>query len=374
MIDSLSLLVKDFLILSELKKGITHQAREMMSTSSPEAYRYFRHGYEAFAERDYSTARDWFMKALSIDSNFISAKVYISTSYANQGFYEEGKKWCLELYKKKESMQLKHQILTDWLYALYFESHYEEIEHMEQLLEIDDKLPVAHYLLGLNYNKLNQYDKAIPALEESLGIYESWGIKRTWVYQYTELGLAYHKTGDYRKERNLYRKARKVLPDDPILIRYQAVLELSEGSIEEANETIQDYISLREERSASEASIAWYVGYIYEGAEVFDKAEEYYRKALSLEPESPDGLNNLAWFLIDNDLDINEGLELIDKALESNPDDYYSLDTKGWGLYKQGKYKEALAYLERSWELRPVYDHEVYLHLEEVKKAMADRE
>jgi hypothetical protein len=46
-------------------------------------------------------------------------------------------------------------------------------------------------------------------------------------------------------------------------------------------------------------------------------------------------------------------------------------DTKGWGLYKQGKYKEALALLEKSWELRPIYDHIVYLHLEAAKKAVA---
>ena len=46
-----------------------------------------------------------------------------------------------------------------------------------------------------------------------------------------------------------------------------------------------------------------------------DKAEEYYRQALSLEPESPGRLNNLAYFLIDKDRNINEGLKLVDKAL-----------------------------------------------------------
>jgi hypothetical protein len=53
------------------------------------------------------------------------------------------------------------------------------------------------------------------------------------------------------------------------------------------------------------------------------------------------------------------------------PDDHYSLDTKGWGLFKKGKYKEALEFIEKSWELRPVYDHEVWLHLEAAKKAAA---
>ena len=82
------------------------------------------------------------------------------------------------------------------------------------------------------------------------------------------------------------------------------------------------------------------------------KAEEYYREALVLEPENPEELNNLAWFLINNDRDIEEGMELIDKALALSPDDYMIIDTKGWGLYKQRKYKEALDLLEKAWRLK----------------------
>jgi len=82
-------------------------------------------------------------------------------------------------------------------------------------------------------------------------------------------------------------------------------------------------------------------------------------------------MNNLAWFLIDKDLNINEGLELVDKAIKLFPDDYLYLDTKGWGLYKQGKYEKALEILEKSWNLKPVYNHGIYLHLEEAKKAVA---
>jgi hypothetical protein len=41
------------------------------------------------------------------------------------------------------------------------------------------------------------------------------------------------------------------------------------------------------------------------------------------------------------------------------------------GLYKQGKDKEALELFEKRLELRPVYNHELYLHLEAAKKAVA---
>jgi len=44
------------------------------------------------------------------------------------------------------------------------------------------------------------------------------------------------------------------------------------------------------------------------------------------------------------------------------------------GLYKLGKYQEALDTLQKSWDLRrekAKYDNEAFLHLEAAKKAVA---
>jgi Tfp pilus assembly protein PilF len=81
---------------------------------------------------------------------------------------------------------------------------------------------------------------------------------------------------------------------------------------------------------------------------MLDKAEEYYRQALSLEPENKVRINNLAYFLINKDRNIKEGLEFADRALGLSPDNYAFLHCKGWGLYKQGKYQEALEILQKS--------------------------
>jgi tetratricopeptide (TPR) repeat protein len=229
-------------------------------------------------------------------------------------------------------------------------------------------LPLNYYSLGWIYNKLYQYDKAIPEYEKALEIYNKWGSKPVWDANYTGLGLAYHKTDQYKKEKKLYNKAELDFPDDPPRISRQAILALTEGDTISGNDYIKKYISLRKEGSASEAVIAISIAEIFSEAGIPDKAEEYYRQALSLEPENPFMLNYLAYFLIDKDRNINEGLELVDKALELSPDDYNYLNTKGWGLYKQGKNKEALELLEKAWKLKPIYNHDIYLHLEEVKK------
>jgi len=371
-IDSLSAEVNNFLLLSKLINEAPVNLQNMLTTtSSPEAYRYFIAGKNAFEKRDYPTARNNLLQAISIDSTFYYASSLLAWAYFNQGFIKDAKEWCLKLYRKRDMMSIQQKILTNFIYAYYFETPFEAIKYLRQLEELDNHSPSTYYHLGIAYNALFQYDKAIPEYEKALEIYDKWDTKPWWVFNYTFLGLAYHEAGYFKKEKKLYKKAEKDFPDDPDVFYRHAVLTLTEGDTVSANDYIEKYLSVLKNNSYPEAQIMADLGEIYFEADIPEKAEKYYRKALFLEPENPFRMNYLAWCLIEKELNINEGLDLINKALELNPDDHYSLDTKGWGLYKQGKYKEALIVLGKSWNLRPFYNHEVFLHLEAAKKAVA---
>jgi tetratricopeptide (TPR) repeat protein len=373
-IDTLSARIKDFLIISKLKKKAPLDVEYLASTSSPEAYRYFIYGNNAYVKRDWPTEVDMLSHALAIDSNFIWAAIMLGYAYSSQELYDQAKDVCLSLYKKRDQMPMQLKIWVNFQYSEYFETPNEAIKNIRQLLKIDDQMPNVYYNIGRNYILLYQYDKAIPELEKCLGIYDKWGIKPWWPPDYYRLGQAYHETGQYKKESELYKKAEQDFPDDRDIIYRQAILSLKEGDTVEADRYIKKYIFVCKDISYSEAVITTNLAAIYSEADILDKAERYYRQALVLEPEIISRLNNLAYYLIDKDRNINEGLELVDKTLEMSPDNYASLHAKGWGLYKQGKYKEALGILQRSWDLRMQnanYNHEAFLHLEAAKKAVA---
>jgi tetratricopeptide (TPR) repeat protein len=226
-------------------------------------------------------------------------------------------------------------------------------------------------MTGYEYLVLEQYDKAIPefekVLEKDFKLYSGpW-----WSSDYNDLATAYYKTGQYKKAKKLLKESEKYFPDDEGLTALKAIVSLSSGDTVAANDYIKKYISQRKKNSASEALIANGIAYIYSESGFLDKAEEYYRKSLSLEPDKPGWMNILAYILIDYNRNIKEGLELVDKAIELRPDRFGYLDTKGWGLYKQGKYKEALIILEKADSLKTVYNHTLYLHLEAARKAVA---
>jgi len=374
-IDSLSLQVKDFLIITKLKQASSIKSRLGITTDSPEAFRYFIYGNNAFFKKmDYPNAIKLYLQAIAIDSTLYNAITMLSTTYYNRYQYDDAKKWCLKVYEKREQLPLWQNNQVCWLYAMLFETPREEIKCLNQLLEIDDQNPYIYYELGRIYVALDQYDKAISVMKKNLEIYKKWGSKPRWAQEYIMLGYAFQMTYMYRKEKKLFKKAVQDFPDDPDLMYRQAVLELSVGKTKDADNFIKNYESARKISFSSEADICSSIGDIYWDADILDKAEENFRKALSLEPQNPDRLNYLAYFLIDKNRNINEGLEFADKLVKLSPDNHSYLHTKGWGLFKQGKYQDAKDILQKSWDLRredAVYDHEAFLHLEAAKKAVA---
>jgi tetratricopeptide (TPR) repeat protein len=368
--DSLKKRVTDFLIISKLIKENPGLQHTFNPPKSADALRYFLYGTKATT---FSEARNWYFKALAADSNMTWALFNIENTYAMENNAEQQVKWIIRNYNRRDQMSYADQLFATWTYAFNFEPPDAGIKYMKQLQELDDQDPSWPYLMGYTYNHfLEQYNKAIPELEKSLAITRKWGkeyLKNPGGY--IELGRAYHKTNQYKKERKLYKEAEKYNPDNIYILFMQSILALAENDSITANRYIEKYISVKKENSSSEADIATSIAQIYSEAGMLDKAEEYNRKALSLDPENPMRLNVLAYFLIDKDRNISEGLELVEKALQLRPDAYNYLDTKGWGLYKQGKYKEALEFLEKSLERhKPFFSYAISLHLEEVKKAI----
>ena len=369
--DSLSFLLRSYLVISRLKKEIDVQFQNGLSNSI-EASKNFILGYKAFNKYDNLSAIKSFTQAIKIDSNFILAYFWLSMSYANQGMFNQAEKWALEMNKNKDKLSFEFKIWANLLSAKYVEkSKTEELKFAKQLLETDERIPSTHWAVGLPYYEMHQYNNAIPEFEKTLDIYHGWNTKPMNAYYYEVLVDSYHETARYQKEKELLSKAKEDFPNDPGLIRRQIILSFNDGDTTTANINIQRYVSILEENSISETEINLRLAQIYWVAGYIEKAEENFRQALNKQPENPLVMNNLAYFLIESGRNLTEGLRLAAKALKSDPGCYECLDTEGWGLYETGKFKEALEYLQKAWDLKPVYNHRIFLHLGAAKKAVA---
>ncbi|MFB9950409.1 tetratricopeptide repeat protein [Rhizobium puerariae] len=93
-------------------------------------------------------------------------------------------------------------------------------------------------------------------------------------------------------------------------------------------------------------------GISYERLKQWDKAEPNFRKALELNPEQPQVLNYLGYSLVDMNKNLDEGLDMIRRAVDARPDDGYIVDSLGWAYYRMGKFDDAVTELERAVQLR----------------------
>ena len=102
------------------------------------------------------------------------------------------------------------------------------------------------------------------------------------------------------------------------------------------------------------------------------EAEADFLEALRLAPEQPDVLNYLGYSWVDRGQRLQEGMALIQRAVELRPLSGAIIDSLGWAYYRLGDYARALELLERAVELEPA-DATLNDHLGDVYWRMGRR-
>ena len=97
----------------------------------------------------------------------------------------------------------------------------------------------------------------------------------------------------------------------------------------------------------------YFRGICYERSKQWPLAEADLKKALELYPDQPLVLNYLGYSWVDQGVNLDDGMNMIRRAVEQRPDDGYIVDSLGWANFRIGNYDEAVKELERAVELKP---------------------
>jgi tetratricopeptide (TPR) repeat protein len=387
MADSLCNEIKNYLEIKALEKGSDYDFREVFPRSA-EAYRYFIEGMNSILNQNYKPAIQSLEKALEIDSTFTFASFYIAWSYA-YGYanfpdqYALTKKWIRKAYNSKDRIPPKYQLWLEQWYASSVSKNLSDILRYNKLLEESGvKSRLIWFDIGVTYiGYAQQYNKAIEAFEKVMEISQERG--GYWKHKmfYWFYGTALHKVGKHKEENEIYEIAQSIFPDYVDFLYKKAVCSLSLGDTTRANDYIEKYKSGFKKLLIKDYNIEYNLGCLYSEANILDKAETHFRNAYEIVIRESDSIQknifypsyNLALLLINNDIDVREGMEIVSKRLEIDPDSWALLGLKGWGFYKQGKNEEAIQFLRMAEEKSPDFDFDLYQHIQEVEKALASQ-
>ncbi|HEY7743297.1 MAG TPA: tetratricopeptide repeat protein [Burkholderiales bacterium] len=103
-----------------------------------------------------------------------------------------------------------------------------------------------------------------------------------------------------------------------------------------------------------------------------DVLESNLKQLIKMRPDHAHAYNALGYTLADRNQRIEEAYRLIETALKLAPEDPFIQDSMGWVLYRMGRSKEGLDWLQRAFKQRP--DPEIAAHLGEVLWALDQRD
>jgi len=119
----------------------------------------------------------------------------------------------------------------------------------------------------------------------------------------------------------------------------------------------------------AESRRRWFIHYAraiaHERLDNWELAEADFRAALELNPDQPQVLNYLGYSMVEKQINLDEALEMIERAVAARPDSGFIVDSLGWVLFRLGRYSEAVEHMETAVALMPV-DPVVNDHLGDV--------
>jgi tetratricopeptide (TPR) repeat protein len=111
---------------------------------------------------------------------------------------------------------------------------------------------------------------------------------------------------------------------------------------------------------------AWLMlGAVYEKQKQYDKAEAEFKRVLDVNPKNAQVLNYYGYMLADRGIRLDEAQDLIQRAVDQDPNNGAYLDSLGWVYFKQNKMQEAETNLRKAIE-RESHDPTIRLHLGDV--------
>ncbi|MCK0198026.1 tetratricopeptide repeat protein [Ancylobacter sp. 6x-1] len=212
---------------------------------------------------------------------------------------------------------------------------------------LDPSHPLVGVALADLFESMKRYDEAI-ATYRSIPATSPLKLNAD-----IQLGINLDAAGQFDEARSTLEKIIEKDPKDTRAMIALGDILRSKQKYAEAAEAYTKVIDQLQAPTAANWMLYYFRGTAYERTHQWAKSEADLKKALELKPDQPHVLNYLGYSWIDQGINLDEGMEMIRKAVTLRPDDGFFIDSLGWAYYRVGRYDDAVRELERAVELKP---------------------
>jgi tetratricopeptide (TPR) repeat protein len=224
-----------------------------------------------------------------------------------------------------------------------------------------------YYYLGRLKQFDEEYESAEKYFDNAIALEDS--LSDAWI----NLALVIDSQGRYEEALKIMQTAVKNMPSDSAGIVFYTSLIHSRN--EEYDLAVEGYARLLES-DPDNIQFRFNLAASQERLGNFEQAEIHFKKILEVVPDNALTLNYLGYMYAEKDIKLDEAIEMIEKALELEPDNGAFLDSYAWVLYKLGRYEDAIVPMNSAIEIEQddaiLYDHQgdIYAALNKLDKAV----
>jgi len=301
-----------------------------------------------YAQREnMKVALEEYKKVLNLDPNNGPVNFSLANYYLITNDSVNFKKYLMNAFGNTNiTLEDKMQRLLPFLINLNDVNNPIKKQDFEDIFEhliLCHKDEVNVYVLYGNFlNHYNQRKKAAEAFETALLIDE----KQEDVWN----DFLFLAIGEYEDSVYLERckNAVTVFPENPIINFFTSAAFAQEKDYENAVFYLNNVIKYNKDNDRLAEQTYGSLGDFYYKINEKEKSFESYEKALALNGHSIVILNNYAYYLSLEEINLDKAERMISKVIEFEPFNPTYLDTYAWVLFKRGRYFEAIFVMEQA--------------------------
>lgn len=221
----------------------------------------------------------------------------------------------------------------------------------------------ADYLVKNNkYNEaLKEYDYILSVEKNNYYIWEQV------IYLENILGNAekvYSKSED----------AIKIFKNEPVLYLFKGNAALQLEKNDDAIRVLEEGITKVKNNKPLEVQFYTYLAEACRNVGNNEKSDDYFEKALKIDPENQILLNNYSYYLSLRKENLKLAEEMSNKTIIKEPENYTYLDTYAWVLFNQGKYRKALDYIKLAVKFNGSEDPDILEHYGDILEKLGKKD
>jgi tetratricopeptide (TPR) repeat protein len=218
------------------------------------------------------------------------------------------------------------------------------------------------------FSKLERYEEALMEYDEVLK--EQKGNYFIWEQAIFIENLMENNEGVYKRST----EALNFFNDKPLLYLFKGSAAMQLGKNEEAVQSLEKGLELADNNLPLTVQFYSMLAESWQNLDRHEKSDEYFEKALQIEPENVMILNNYGYYLSLREVKLEKAEKMSRITILAEPDNPTYLDTFAWILHKAGKNQMALEYIERAVQSGGDEDPDILEHCGDILYALDRKE